>query len=59
MVRMSRLTTSQSSWYVRYHVDTTTAVTKIRVGADDTNVLATGTSASPSPSAVAIAAGCV
>jgi hypothetical protein len=34
-------------------------VTKIRVGADDTNVLATGTSASPSPSAVAIAAGCV
>lgn len=34
--------TSQSSWYMGYHLDTESAVTKVRVGADGTNVLATG-----------------
>jgi len=36
--------TSQSGWYMGYHLDTETAVTKVRVGADGSNVLATGTS---------------
>lgn len=34
---------SQSSWYMGYHLDTDTVVTKIRIGADGSNVMGTGT----------------